>query len=91
MDYKRRIEAIMRRAERARVELGELCAAARLNKSTFYRWRQDDANPRLRSMLTALGQMEAELSRREQALVAELARDNPGAVVEAVQSIGDVA
>jgi hypothetical protein len=81
MDYKARINAIRRRAERISAPLRDLCAAADLNISTFHRWQQEDANPRLRSMSRALDAMEAELQRREDRLVAEISggRDGPPA------------
>lgn len=72
MDYKCRINRIIERAKLIGEPLRDVCAAAELNISTFYRWQQDDANPRIRSMFQALDAMEAHLTKREQALVAQL-------------------
>lgn len=74
MQYLDRINGIERRAERIHLPLRTLCSLAGLNVSTFYRWRQENANPRLRSMLTALDAMETELDRREGELVEQLTR-----------------
>ena len=57
----------------------ELCAAGGISPSTLHRWEQDDANPRLRSMSRALDAMETELTRREDALVAEISGSAPAA------------
>ena len=73
MEYKKRIDAIIARAERVRLPLGDVAAAGGVSKSTLYRWRQDDANPRMRSMYRALDAMEARLAAEEQKLLAELA------------------
>lgn len=72
MEYKCRIDEIIRRAERVRLSLGTVARAGQVSKSTLYRWRQDDANPRMRSMLTALDAMEAKLASEEAKLLAEL-------------------
>lgn len=72
MDFKRRINDIRSRAGKIGLPLRDLCASAGVNVSTVYRWTSDEANPRIRSMLRALAAMEAELARREAALVAEL-------------------
>lgn len=74
MDYKCRINRIIERAKLIGEPLRDVCAAAELNISTFYRWQQDDANPRIRSMFQALDAMEAYLTEREQKLVAQLTR-----------------
>lgn len=74
MDYKCRIESIVQRAARIGLPLQDLCAEVRVNKSTFYRWQQDDANPRYRSMLEALDAMEAHLTICERKLVEQLTR-----------------
>lgn len=79
MQYKDRIAAIVRRAERVQMPVGALATAAGINKATLYRWRQDDANPRMRSMLRALDAMEARLDAEEQRLVAELQLSRHGA------------
>lgn len=59
------------------VPLGDLCRSNGVNPSTFYRWGQPDANPRLRTMFTALDGMEAELAVREAALVEDIRRGEP--------------
>jgi DNA-binding phage protein len=74
MDFKCRINTIVKRAKLIGQPLRDVCAAAEVNISTFYRWQQDDANPRLRSMIRALDAMEAHLDQREQALVQQLTR-----------------
>lgn len=79
MDYKCRINGLIQRAGRIGLPIRDLCAAAGLNKSTLYRWQQDDANPRLRSMTQALDAMEAALAAREQKIVSELAREGRAA------------
>lgn len=77
MEYKSLINEIIRRAEAIRLPLEELCAGAGVNKSTFYRWRQPEANPRMRSMMRALDAMEAELGRREGEIVEAIAGRRP--------------
>jgi len=72
MDYKCRIESIIQRANRIGLPLQDLCAEVQVNKSTFYRWQQEDANPRMRSMFQALDAMEESLTKREHALVQQL-------------------
>jgi transcriptional regulator with XRE-family HTH domain len=79
MDYKCRIESIISRAGRIALALQDLCATAGISKSTLYRWQQDDANPQLRKMRLALDAMEAELGRREAALVQELTKGDEAA------------
>lgn len=72
MEYKRRIKAIRERALRLRLPMRDLCGAVRINPSTLYRWEQPDANPRMRTMMTALDAMETHLNERERALVEDL-------------------
>lgn len=72
MDYKCRINRIIERAKLISEPLRDVCAVAEVSVSTFYRWQQDDANPRLRTMLRALDAMDAHLTEREQALVKQL-------------------
>lgn len=74
MDYKYRINRIIERAKLIGEPLRDVCVVAKISVSTFYRWQQDDANPRLRTMLRALEAMEAHLAAREQKLVAQLTR-----------------
>lgn len=72
MEYKLRIKAIRERATRIGIPIRDLLAVAKVSASTLFRWEQDDANPRMRSMFRALGAMEAELDRRERSLVEQL-------------------
>jgi DNA-binding phage protein len=72
MDYKRRINQIIERARRLRMPIKDVAAAGGVSKSTFYRWEQPDANPRMRTMMTALDAMETHLNERERALVEDL-------------------
>jgi hypothetical protein len=72
MDYKRRINRIIERAKLIGEPLRDVCARADVNISTFYRWQQDDANPRLRSMTNALEAMENHLTERELKLIDKL-------------------
>lgn len=88
MDYKRRISEIIGRADQIGVPLDDLCRAAEVHKSTFYRWRQEDANPRMRSMFAALDKMDAELTGREAAIVRSIADHNPAAIERAAQQEG---
>lgn len=74
MDYKCRINRIIERAKRIGEPLRDVCAVASVSVSTFYRWQQDDANPRLRSMTHALDAMESHLTAREQLLVEQLTK-----------------
>lgn len=74
MDYKCRINRIIERAKLINEPLRDVCAAADVSVSTVYRWQQDDANPRLRSMMQSLDAMEAHLTTREQKLVEQLTR-----------------
>lgn len=79
MEHKKRIEAILARAGRVNLPIADLASAASISKATIWRWRQDDANPRMRSMLRALDAMEARLDAEEQRLVAELQLSKHGA------------
>lgn len=74
MEYKLRIKAIRDRAARIGIPIRDLLDVAKVSASTLFRWEQDDANPRLRSMFRALEAMEKELDDREKALVEELTR-----------------
>jgi hypothetical protein len=74
MDYKFRINRIIERAKRIGTPLRDVCSVADISVSTFYRWQQDDANPRLRSMLRSLDAMEADIAMREQSLIDELTK-----------------
>lgn len=72
------------RAKTIGVPIRDICAEAEVNVSTFYRWKQDDANPRMRSMFRALERMEAALTRRESAVVKSIAERTPAVVERAL-------
>lgn len=89
MEHKKRILDIEARAKLVGVAVRDICraakaAGARVNTSSFYRWKQDDANPRIRSMNRALDAMEAELARREGVVVRAIAERTPGVVEQAL-------
>jgi transcriptional regulator with XRE-family HTH domain len=76
MDYKLTINAILNRAEKLNVDKRDLCKAAGISASTLYRWQQDDANPRLRDLQTAIDRMIAHLDGKEKKLRAWLETTN---------------
>lgn len=79
MEYRQRIKAIRDRAARIGVPLRDVLQVARVNPSTLFRWEQDDANPRMRTMFRALDAMEADLRMREQRIVSEISREGRAA------------
>ncbi|MFP3921946.1 MAG: hypothetical protein ACLFU3_09605 [Dichotomicrobium sp.] len=73
-----RIEGVERRARRLRVPMYRLCVDAGVCQSNLIRWKQGGA-PNLRVFERDLARLEAEVSRREAALLDELSREvKPG-------------
>lgn len=82
MDYKCRINEIERCAAALGVAVRDLCAAAGISPSTYWRWQKPDANPRLRDMEKAFAAMEGYLTARELETLDSLSRKHPEAAAE---------
>jgi transcriptional regulator with XRE-family HTH domain len=72
MEHSQPINEITARAEAIGFPLRELCQAASVSLSTWWRWQQPDANPRLRDMQDAFERLDRVLSERELAVLSSL-------------------
>lgn len=79
MEHNTPINEIVERARKLGLAMRELCEEAGVNHSTWWRWQQPDANPRLRDMRHALEAMDRALVARELAALEELADRYPDA------------
>lgn len=78
MEHNHPINEIMARAQAIGYPVREMCEAATVNLSTWWRWQQPDANPRLRDMQDAIDRLNRVLSERELAMLAALVDRYPG-------------
>lgn len=85
MEHNLPINEIVERARKLGIPMRELCEEAGVNHSTWWRWQQPDANPRLRDMKHALEEMSKVLTNRELASLAELAGRYPDEAAQQVR------
>lgn len=85
MDNNHPINEIIGRAQAIGFPVRELCDAASVNLSTWWRWQQPDANPRLRDMQDALERLDRALQTREMAVLAALIGRYPHAAASLLQ------
>lgn len=85
MEHNHPINEINSRAQVIGLPIRELCEAARINWSTYWRWQQPDANPRMRDMQSALESLDRVLSQRELAVLSVLVSRYPEAAQKLIE------
>ncbi|MGN8170467.1 hypothetical protein [Agrobacterium sp. 22117] len=81
MEHNHTINEIVRRAEAIGFPVRDLCGEAEVSLSTFWRWQQPEANPRMRDMRAALDRIERVLTERERKVLASLVQRHPEAAL----------
>jgi hypothetical protein len=81
MEHNHTINEIVRRADAIGFPIRELCGEADVSLSTFWRWQQPEANPRMRDMRAALDRIERVLAERERKVLASLVARHPEAAL----------
>lgn len=91
MEHNHPINEITRRAQAISYPIRDLCDAAEVNLSTWWRWQQADANPRLRDMQAAIERLDRVLSERERAVLTALVERYPETAAELLHLGSDAA